>query len=259
MTVTEIADKINRNERLVERYLNGPPPKVEKPEKEKEKDDSPNEAAGFNLKRKPYWNELKRAYTDKEIKIFIYEWNRIIEQFKNEVTATEEIQIVDLIKMTLTQYRSEEERQKCVEEIQQAEIMLMKLKKRKPADDDEKRQQIDDTSRQERVIAAMRQAYKDYGTQIKDCLEIKNKLMSDLKATREKRLQKREETMANFTGWLQTIYNNPDVRREMSVELEKMRMSTEKAKLELEEYHKYIDGHIDQPLLTPETVKEDNH
>ena len=39
--------------------------------------------------------------------------------------------------------------------------------------------------------------------------------------------------------------------------MEKMRLAMEKEKGRLSDYHKYEDGLIDQPFLTPETVKDD--
>jgi len=38
--------------------------------------------------------------------------------------------------------------------------------------------------------------------------------------------------------------------------MEKMRLAMENQKQELSEWHKYEDGIIDQPFLTPDTVKE---
>ena len=42
------------------------------------------------------------------------------------------------------------------------------------------------------------------------------------------------------------------------MEMEKMRLSMEKEKVRLSEYHKYEDGVVDQPFLTPDSVLEDN-
>jgi hypothetical protein len=39
-------------------------------------------------------------------------------------------------------------------------------------------------------------------------------------------------------------------------EMEKMRLAMEKEKERLSEYHKFSDHMVDQPFLTPETVKE---
>jgi len=38
--------------------------------------------------------------------------------------------------------------------------------------------------------------------------------------------------------------------------MEKMRLAMEKEKERLSEYNQYEDGAVDQPFLTPETVKE---
>ena len=44
--------------------------------------------------------------------------------------------------------------------------------------------------------------------------------------------------------------------KKYGIEMEKMRMAMEKEKDRLSAYHKYEDGVVDQPFLTPDTVKE---
>ena len=53
------------------------------------------------------------------------------------------------------------------------------------------------------------------------------------------------------------LIDDPEFSRGLGVAMEKMRMSSENEKARLSEYHQYEDGGIDQPFLTPETVKDD--
>ena len=41
------------------------------------------------------------------------------------------------------------------------------------------------------------------------------------------------------------------------IEMEKMRLAAEKEKERLSDYVQYEDGIVDQPFLTPETLKEE--
>ena len=43
----------------------------------------------------------------------------------------------------------------------------------------------------------------------------------------------------------------------IGIEMEKMRHATNTEADRLSEYHKYEDGTIDQPFLTPDSVKDD--
>ena len=49
---------------------------------------------------------------------------------------------------------------------------------------------------------------------------------------------------------------NPDVTNDYGIEMEKMRLAMEKEKERLAEYHQFTDEMVDQPFLTPDTVKD---
>ena len=51
---------------------------------------------------------------------------------------------------------------------------------------------------------------------------------------------------------------DPDFFEEQGKYIEKMRMALEKEKERLSDYHKYEDGTVDQPFITPDTVKDKN-
>jgi hypothetical protein len=52
------------------------------------------------------------------------------------------------------------------------------------------------------------------------------------------------------------LVSNPDIAKGYGIEMEKMRLAMEKEKDRLSEFHKYTDEMVDQPFLTPETVKD---
>jgi len=108
----------------------------------------------------------------------------------------------------------------------------------------------------ERQVATSRAAQEALGRDYKDLQGKKSTMLKDLKATREQRIKRLEDSKQTFIGWVSQILTNPDLRREFGLEMEKMRMAMEKQKQELSEWHKYEDGIIDQPFLTPDTVKE---
>ena len=51
--------------------------------------------AEYDIKSRPYWKELKHQFSDEELELFLYHWKQIIAQFRKDVLATEELQIVD--------------------------------------------------------------------------------------------------------------------------------------------------------------------
>ena len=75
------------------------------------------EQAQFDLTFRPYWVELKQQFTEGELELFKYHWARIISQFKDDVIPTEELQVVDLIKLELLMNRSLKYNKENIEQI----------------------------------------------------------------------------------------------------------------------------------------------
>ena len=84
----------------------------------------------------------------------------------------------------------------------------------------------------------------------------KSSMLKEMKATREQRVKRLEDSKQSFTSWLAFLVTNPDVARGYGTEMEKMRLAMDKQKERLSQYHKYQDDIVDQPFLTPDTVKD---
>jgi hypothetical protein len=82
-------------------------------------------------------------------------------------------------------------------------------------------------------------------------------MLKDLKATREQRVKRLEDSKQTFVSWVQNLMTNPDVRQEIGIEMEKMRLSVNKERKRLSEWHQYEDKLVDQPFLTPDSVKDE--
>ena len=82
-------------------------------------------------------------------------------------------------------------------------------------------------------------------------------MLKDMKATREQRVKRFEDSKSSFGGFMTYLIANPAQTRAYGVEMEQMRMAMEKEKERLSAYHEYEDGIVDQPFLTPDTVLED--
>jgi hypothetical protein len=44
--------------------------------------------------------------------------------------------------------------------------------------------------------------------------------------------------------------------KKYGIEMEKMRLAMKNEQKRLSEFHKYEDGQVDQPFLTPDTIRE---
>jgi hypothetical protein len=52
------------------------------------------------------------------------------------------------------------------------------------------------------------------------------------------------------------MMQDPEKMKRYGIEMEKMRMAMKKEEERLSSFHKYEDGTVDQPFLSPETVKD---
>lgn len=206
--------------------------------------------AEYDIKSRPYWKELKLQFNEEELDLFLYHWKQIIAQFRKDVMATEELQIVDLIKFEVLMNRALREQQESMQRVRtlQAEADLEKAR-------DSDQQDKEMIYNIERQIASFRAAKESLSREFKDLQTKKAGLYKDLKATREQRIQKLENNKQTLSSLVNKILRDPEFYEQEGKELEKMRLAMEQEKERLADYHEYADGTVDQPFLTPDTIK----
>jgi len=205
-----------------------------------------------DLQGRPFWKDLKKQFSEEELQSLLYHWSRIITQFRDDVLPTEELQIIDAIKLEILMNRALISQQTNMTQIQKYEELVTD-EKGKPLEVQDK----DYIFNLERQIAVCRAAQETLTRDYKDLQTKKAAMLKDLKATREQRIKRLEDSKQTFIGWVRNLMSNPDVRQELGTEMEKMRLAMETEAERLSEYHKYEDGTIDQPFLTPDSVKDD--
>lgn len=239
----KIAENLDRNLESVEKYL-------QKLGKSFNKHEAFAVQAEYDIKSRPYWKELKLQFSDEELELFLYHWKQIIAQFRKDVLATEELQIVDTIKLEVLMNRALREQQESMERVRvlEAEIDIEKAR-------DTDQQDKEMIFNYERQIASLRAAKESLSREFKDLQTKKASMYKDLKATREQRIEKLENNKQTLSSLVNKILRDPDFYEQEGKALEKMRMAMEQEKERLSDYHEYADGTVDQPFLTPETIK----
>ena len=239
----KIAENLDRNLESVEKYL-------KKLGKSFNKHEAFAVQAEYDIKSRPYWKELKLQFSEEELELFLYHWKQIIAQFRKDVLATEELQIVDTIKLEVLMNRALREQQESMERVKalEAEIELEKAR-------DHDQQDKEMIFNLERQIASLRAAKESLSREFKDLQTKKAAMYKDLKATREQRIEKLENNKQTLSSLVNKILRDPDFYEQEGKALEKMRMAMEQEKERLSDYHTYADGGVDIPFLTPDTVK----
>jgi len=212
---------------------------------------SSEEQAHFDLKFRPYWTELEQQFTENELKLFQYHWVRIISQFKDDVIPTEELQVVDLIKLELLMNRCLKHNKDNIEQISALEVLITEERQR-----DVDQQDRDVIFNMERQAASLKASQESLNKDYRELQTKKNSMLKEMKATREQRVKRIEDSKTSFSGWMAYLVANPDITKGYGSDMEKMRMAMEKEKERLSNFHKYQDEQVDQPFLTPDTVKE---
>lgn len=212
---------------------------------------SNEEAAAFSLEDRPYFIELRMQFTDEELELFKYHWSRIISQFKDDVFPTEELQVIDAIKLEILMNRCLKGNKENIEQISTYDRML---KDERAADKDQ--QDHDYIINLERQLASLRASQESLNRDYRELQTKKAAMLREMKGTREQRIKRLEDSKHSFTSWVANLLQNPDLIKQYGAEMEKMRLATEKEKVRLGAFHKYEDGEVDQPFLTPDTVED---
>ena len=208
--------------------------------------------AEYDLKGRPYWKDLKEQFNPSELEMILFHWGRMIGQFRDDVLPTEELQVLDTIKLEILMNRALKEQQKGMKDVENME-KLVTDEKRKGLED----QDMDVIFNMERQIAVLRAAQETLNKDYKDLGQKKAVMLRDMKATREQRIKRLEDSKETFVGWIKRLLDDPAHSRELGLRMEKMRIAADEEMARLSEYHQYEDGGIDQPFLTPETAKDD--
>jgi hypothetical protein len=241
MTPEDIAKKLNRDTSSIESFI-----------KRKFKVGLTNEEfAAYSLEDRPYWIELKAQFTDHELELFKYHWSRIISQFKDDVFPTEELQVVDVIKLEILMNRCLKGNKENIEQINTYDHMIKDERSR-----DKDQQDHDYIINLERQVASLRASQESLNRDYRELQSKKASMLREMKGTREQRIKRLEDSKQSFTSWVASMMQDPERMKRYGIEMEKMKSAMNKEKSRLSQYHQYEDGLIDQPLLTPDTVRD---
>jgi hypothetical protein len=202
------------------------------------------------LKNKAYWYDLESQFNEDELEMFLFHWKKMWSQFRDDVFHTEEIQIVDTIKLEILMNRSLKSQNDNIKSVSNMEKIIIEEKNKNKADID-----WDLVLNLERQLAVLRASQEAISRDYKDLQTKKSSMIKDLKGTREQRIKAIEDSKTTFASLIKKIILDGDFRRQAGTDMEKMRIAMDMERLRLGEAHTYEDGITDQPFLIPETVE----
>jgi len=209
--------------------------------------------AEYNLKDKPQWRELKLQFTEKELDLLLFHWKAVIAQFRKDVLPTEEMQILDMVKLEVLMNRALSEQYETL-------VLIKKYNEMIEAEEDKEIEDRDQALLMtlRRDVASLRAAKQALDASYKELGKSKNDMFKNLKATREQRIQKLEGSKTTMAAMIAGLLSDPEFFEETGLYMERMRIAMEEERKRLGDYHKYDDNTLDKPLLNCDTVGEDD-
>lgn len=200
------------------------------------------------IRTSPVWHDLRNQFSPDELNMFMHHYGKILTQFKDDVFHTEEIQVIDLVKLEILMNRLLTQERQTIMDIESLDAQILNLKE---VGDPSQKQLIFDLERQVGMmrggITETRRMYKDYAAD-------KARILTAMKATREARIKNIEGGKSSYSNWMKELILNKEKREEFGLYMEKMRLATKVEFERLSELHTYGDERVDQPILTPENI-----
>lgn len=263
LTIEEMALKLNRTVEVVAKHV-----ETLLDNKNETLNRLENKEVFRDLKLKPFWQELKQQYTERELELYLYHWAKFYEQFGGDVTHSEEMEICHAIDLQILMHRNLKDKYKTDEEISRLDKYLVKLlaeekdyQETEALEPQDKNKALKDIRDQIAVVMTQIQGIRSAQTtktkEFNDLLDKFQKMSRDLKTTRDQRFKDIQERKITFFGFLKQFEDGREKQR-LSTEAELISLSTKESLKRLGEYHTYTDGTIDQPILNSDLLKEDN-
>ena len=240
LSLEEIANNLNRTIEPVKKFIDK--------ENLKARDLTDDEHLLSTLRGRYYYAELPKQLSDGEIILFEHMWVDYYKQFNEDVTHTEEMQILEVIRTEILINRSMEDRQKIMENIETLERLI--------EDEMDKPTDFQDTQALaafQTQLGAMIGSKSSYINEHEKLLTKKERYLKDLKGTRDQRKRQSDDAKTNFGMWMRQL-DNIEMREKEGFDMEVQAIAAEKARKRLAELHEYEDGEVDQPLLNSDTV-----
>ena len=174
ISIEEIAETLNRTITPVQKFIDK--------ENLKMRNMSDDEHLLVGLRDRYYYKELRKQFGDPELIFFEHQWIDYFKQFSEDVTHTEEMEILEVIRTEVLINRGMEDRQDILKNIERLNKLI--------EDEMDKPSAMQDTvalaSFQTQLGAAI-SSKSAYINEHEKLLTKKERLLKDLKGTREQR------------------------------------------------------------------------
>ena len=204
----------------------------------------------YQLRARKYWGELQKQFTEEELVLFEDYWTRYLDQFSGDILYTEEGQLVDCIRYDILINRNLKDQADTIQQVDRFQKMVQEQLKL-PVIDVERI-----TKLEEQLLAARLASQARTNEHVKLQSE-KNKLLSELKATRDKRITRNIDEKVNIFQLIKQL-NDAKVRDKEARQGGLYNMAMRKEEERLSAPFMYDDNIVDLPILSADTIDRQN-
>jgi len=248
LSIKEIADAIQRTEEPVEKFIRSKNLKNTGVVSEKEYEKN---LLLKKLHDRNYFPELKQMLTPGELLRFEEDWVEIMLQFNTNVVYTEETMIKQWILLQIIADRSMKSRKDAMKE---SDNINTQIEEQMALPEDDRNVALINSLNQQ--LGYAREGMIAFTREHSQILDKIKDIERSLKATRDIRVKIVEDSNKTWSGYLRLLEDEQN-RRNAGEDAEIKRLAKDAAKDRLAKWHKYEDGRVDQPLLTPETALDE--
>ena len=105
----------------------------------------------------------------------------------------------------------------------------------------------------EAQLSFMRTAIPAYTTEFQKLCEKKDSVTKSLKATRDQRVKRIEDSKTSWIGVIRAL-EDAELRDRVGDEVELMKIAKDRAYDRLGQNHQYMDNKVDRPILNADTL-----
>jgi len=202
-----------------------------------------------HLKTRPFYPDLQKQFDKDELKTFEEQYAKMYAQFKDDVFHTEEMQILDIIKISIMCDRILIGQGTIRRQMEQIQYAIL-TEKNKPRD----QWDIEYLSLLERQLATMLGSMKNMSDEYQTLMKQKSDMLKSVRGTRADRFKTVEDSKQTFTALITRLTENSEFRKQVGLEMEKYRLAAKAEYDRLGSAIEFADGVIDRPLLNSDTV-----
>lgn len=204
------------------------------------------------LRSREYWNELKQQFTDSELREFEQLWAKLWLQFSGDVLASEELQMKKYITLEIMKDRFGKQAFDCIRDAE-------KLRKTINEEYAKPVKNLDGIKQLNLALENHQRHHLEFAKQQRETMGEQKDVEKSLRVSRDDRIKSILDATQNWTSIIRLLNENAQVRDEVGRQLEVMRAAKENSFSLLSDFHTFIDGGVDKPILSHDTIGEKNN